>query len=95
MVRIMSKTTMTIKIDKDLKRRAQATAAQIGIPLSTIVNAYLKEMSDTGRVQFKASEPMTPQMEKIIEEAEREIAAGEISGPFHTSEEWEKHLDSL
>lgn len=94
MVRIMT-TTMTIKIDKDLKLRAQRTAKNIGIPLSTIINAYLREMSDSGRVSFTASEPMTPKMEKIIEKAEAEIKAGGTSGPFETAEEAIAYLNSL
>ena len=88
-------TTMTIKIDKELKKRAQTTAKQIGIPFSTLINAYLREVSATGRVQFSAVEEMTPQMEKIIEQAEEEIAAGEVSGPFDNVEDFIKHLDSL
>lgn len=88
-------TTMTIKIDKGLKLNAQRTAKQIGIPLSTIINAYLREMAATGHVEFTAAEPMTPQMEKIIAQAEKEIKNGETSGPFETAEELFKHLDGL
>ena len=85
-------TTLNIKIDDNLKRRAKATAEAIGIPLSTLVNAYLREVVATGKVEFSAAEPMTPQMERIIEQAEAEIAAGETYGPFGTVEEM---LDSL
>jgi addiction module RelB/DinJ family antitoxin len=88
-------TTMTIKINKDLKLQAQQTAASLGIPLSTIINASLRQMVLTGRVEFIAAEPMTPKMEKIIGEAEREIAAGETSGPFDTVEEAIAYLNSL
>jgi hypothetical protein len=38
---------------------------------------------------------MTENMEKIIEQAEKEIAAGQTSGPFETLEEMFEHLDSL
>ncbi len=88
-------TTMTIKIDKDLKLRAQKTAKEIGIPLSTIINAYLREVAASGHVEFTAAEQITPKMEKIIEQAEKEIAAGETSGPFETIEEAITHLKSL
>ena len=40
-------------------------------------------------------EPMTPKMEKIIAQAEKEIAAGEVSGSFETKEELFGFLDSL
>lgn len=41
------------------------------------------------------NEIMTPQMEKIIAQAEKEIAAGEVSAPFETEEELLSFLDSL
>lgn len=88
-------TTMTFKIDKQVKAQAQATAKNMGVPLSTLINAYLREISATGRVELSAVEEMTPQMERIIEQAEKEIAAGQTSGPFYSTEEAEAHLDSL
>ncbi len=78
---------MSFKIDKDLKIKAQQTAKAIGVPLSTLINAYLKDMAATGRVELTAIEEMTPQMERIIKEVEGEIARGETYGPFHTAEE--------
>jgi hypothetical protein len=38
---------------------------------------------------------MTEKTEKLIEQAEKEVAAGELSGPFETLEEMFAHLDSL
>lgn len=78
---------MSFKIDKTLKDRAQQTAKAIGIPLSTLINAYLNDMVVTGRVEFTASEKMTPQMERIISGVEEEIARGETYGPFDNVEE--------
>lgn len=49
---------MTIKIDKDLKKRAQATAKELGLPLSTIINAYLREVSTSGRVSFETKKAL-------------------------------------
>lgn len=49
---------MTIKIDKDLKKRAQATAKELGLPLSTIINAYLREMTIAGRVSFETKKAL-------------------------------------
>lgn len=84
MVRMSDSTTMSFKIDKSLKSRAQATAKTIGIPLSTLINAYLNDIVATGRVEFTATEHMTPQMERIIEKVESEIARGDTYGPFNT-----------
>lgn len=78
---------MSFKIDKTLKARAQQTAKAMGVPLSTLINAYLKELAATGRVELTVFEEMTPKMERIIEEVEGEIARDETYGPFYTAEE--------
>lgn len=87
-------TTMTFKIDKEVKAKAQDTAKQMGIPLSTLINAYLRDMAATGRVEFTASEQMTPQMERIIEGFQEEIKRGDTVGPFVSTEEAIEFLDS-
>ncbi len=87
-------TTISFKIDKTLKAQAQATTKSIGIPLSTLINAYLRDLVATGRVEFTASETMTPQMERIIAQAEAEIVRGDTVGPF-TLDESEAFLDAL
>jgi len=91
----MKTAVLNVKVDEDVKKRAQAVAGSFGIPLSTLVNAYLIELGETGQVHFSAVEIMTPQMEKLIEQAEQEIKAGETSGPFETSEEAVDYLKSL
>ncbi len=91
----MKTAIVNFKTDDATKTKAQAVAKKIGIPLSNLLNAYLYELASTGSVHFTASEPMTEKMEKVIEQAEKEIAAGEISGPFETLEDMFAHLDSL
>ena len=91
----MKTATVNFKTDDATKTKAQAVAKQIGIPLSNLLNAYLHELANTGSVHFTASEPMTEKMELLITEAEKEIAAGEVSGPFESLEEMFAHLDSL
>ena len=91
----MKTTVMSIKVDENTKKRAQLVAKQFGIPLSTLVNAYLMELGSTGQIHFGTAEMMTPKMEKIIEQAEKEIKNGETSGPFHSAEEAVKYLKSL
>ncbi len=91
----MKTATVNFKTDDVTKAKAQNVAKQIGIPLSNLLNAYLYELANTGSVHFTASEPMTEKMELLISEAEREMAAGEVSGPFESLEEMFAHLDSL
>jgi len=91
----MKTAIVNFKTDDETKAKAQAVAKQIGIPLSNLLNAYLYELASTGSVHFTASEPMTEKMEQIIEQAEKEIAADEVSGPFESLEKLFAHLDSL
>jgi addiction module RelB/DinJ family antitoxin len=91
----MKTAVINFKTDDATKVKAQAVAKQIGIPLSNLLNAYLHELASTGSVHFTASEPMTEKMEKIIEQAEKEIKAGETSGPFETTQEAIAYLKTL
>lgn len=91
----MKTAILNVKVDEQVKKQAQAVASSFGIPLSTLVNAYLIELGETRQIHFSAVEVMTPKMEKIIKQAEKEIKAGETSGPFETAEEAINYLKSL
>lgn len=91
----MKTAILNVKVDEQVKKRAQAVAGGFGIPLSTLVNAYLIELANTGQIHFSTVEPMTEKMEKIVETAQKEIAKGKTSGPFETLEELFEHLDNL
>lgn len=87
-------TILSLKTKKQVKELAQMRAKQLGIPLGTLVNAFLRNLGQTGEVHFTISEPITPKMAKIIEEMRAEISAGHTSGPFNIDEA-EEFLDSL
>lgn len=91
----MKTAILNVKVDENVKQRAQAVASSFGIPLSTLVNAYLIELANTGQVHFSAVEVMTPKMEQIIEEAHKEIEAGETVGPFSSADEAIDYLKNL
>ncbi len=58
----MAKTVLNIKTDKEVKEEAQRIAKELGIPLSTVVNSYLKDFI-RGR-KFTAS--LDPQLKPEI-----------------------------
>lgn len=91
----MKTAVLNVKVDEDVKKQAQIVASSFGIPLSTLVNAYLTELATTGQIHFSAVEIMTPKMEQLIEQAEKEIAAGEVSEPFDSTEDAIAYLKSL
>lgn len=47
-------TTILIKTDKELKTKAQFLADEIGVPLTTVINAYLKQFVRDRQVVFEA-----------------------------------------
>lgn len=90
----MKTAVINVKVDEGVKKRAQAVAGSFGIPLSTLVNAYLIELAETKQIHFSAVEVMTPQLERRIQQAQAEIQSGETVGPFESADEAIKYLDS-
>lgn len=91
----MKTAVLNVKVNENVKRQAQVVASSFGVPLSTLVNAYLTELAATGQIHFSAVEIMTPKMEKLIEQAEKEIATGEVSPTFNTAQEAIAYLKTL
>ena len=63
------KTLVNIKTDIEVKRRAQEVAADLGLPLSTIVNAYLKELIRNREVRLSLEPKLKPEIEKLLQKA--------------------------
>lgn len=82
-----TKTILNIKTDKVLKKSAQETAEELGIPLSTAINAFLKQFVREKEITLSANEyTPTPYLQKIIVNAQKEYSEGKSSGPFVDNE---------
>ena len=81
-------TVISVKVDKDVKASAQEVAKSAGLTLSSLVNAYLRQVSATRRIDLYAPEQMTPKLEKLIEEVEAELKSGKASKEFDSVEEF-------
>lgn len=81
-------TVISVKIDKDVKASAQEVASSAGLTISTLVNAYLRQVAATRRIEIYAPEPMTPKLEKLIEEVEAELQSGKASREFDDVEKF-------
>ncbi|MDD3480937.1 MAG: DUF6364 family protein [Patescibacteria group bacterium] len=75
-------TVISVKIDKEVKESAQSVAKSAGLTLSALVNAYLRQVVATRRIELYAPEPMTPKLEKLIAEVESELMSGKASKKF-------------
>ena len=88
------KTMINIKTDKDIKIKAQNVAKELGLPLGTVLNAYLRDFIREKKVSFSAPHKMTPRLEKLISQVERDIKAGRNLSPVFTSaDEIDRYLD--
>jgi len=88
-------TILNIKTDKNLKKAAQDTAGELGIPLSTAINAFLKQFVREKELVLSAGRlTPTPYLQRILKEAEAEYVRGDASGPF-SGEELIAHLKTL
>jgi addiction module RelB/DinJ family antitoxin len=85
-------TVISVKVDKEVKSSAQEVAKSAGLTLSTMVNAYLRQVAATRRIEIYSPEPMTPKLEKLIAEVEAELSAGKASKPFDNAEEFLEDL---
>ena len=90
----MNNTVISVKIDKDVKASAQEVANSAGLTLSTLVNAYLRQVAATRRIEIYAPEPMTPKLEKLIEEVESELKSDKASKSFDNVEDFLADLKS-
>lgn len=88
------KTQVNLKIDSHVKERAQKRAEELGLSLSSVVNATLSQFARTGELELSVAPRITPHLEALVIEARKEYLAGETSGPFNTADDLMKHLTS-
>lgn len=95
-MKTLDKTVMNIKLSKSLKQSAQALADEIGVPLSTVVIANLKEFVRNRSLNISALPRLRPEIEKELGEAIADYNEGKnISETFADNESLTKHLKSL
>ena len=89
------KTIINIKTDKEVKENAQKVAAELGLTLSAVVNASLKQFIRSKEVYFSAIPKMTPELEELIGRVRKDYAQGKnISPVFSTAKEALDYLHS-
>lgn len=88
-------TVIHIKADREVKKNAQKAAKDLGLTLSDIINASLRNFIRTREVIFSDVPVMTPELEKLLDKVEEDIKHNRnLSPAFKNSEEMDKYLDS-
>lgn len=89
-------TVIHIRADKEVKKNAAEAAKSLGLSLSDVINAALRNFIRTREVIFSDVPRMTPELEKYLGKIEEDIKRNRnIAGPFKNAKEANKYLDSL
>lgn len=78
----MNSAIINIKTEPSTKKQAQKIASDFGLSLSALINAYLKEVIKTRRVEFSLDEKPSPYLVKILKKAEKNLKEGKGSPVF-------------
>ncbi len=78
------KTIINIKVDKDVKEQAFEVANDMGIPLSTLTNAFFKKLIKERSMTFTAPLRPSKKLEQILKKADRDIKDGKNLSPVFT-----------
>jgi addiction module RelB/DinJ family antitoxin len=54
-------TTLNLRVNPAVKRRAEEVLSQLGMPMSTAIDIYLKQISLTGGIPFAVTLPKAPE----------------------------------
>ena len=87
-------TTLNVKIDAKTKQSLKEFAAEVGVPVSSLINGTIKQMLRDRKVVFSTALEPTPYLAKILKEAEADIATGQnLSPTFESVDDMFDHLE--
>lgn len=90
------KTAINIKADKEVKKSAQKVAGELGLSLSAIINAYLKQFVRNKEVYFSSTPCMSTELEEFLGQVEQDIKGRRNLSPvFSSAKEMDRYLRSL
>lgn len=78
-------TVIHIKSDKEVKDNAKKLARELGLNLSDVVNASLRNFIRTREVYFSHIPRMTPELERLLGKVEADIKVSRNLSPSFTS----------
>ena len=89
-------TVIHIKADREVKENAAKAAKDLGLNLSDVINASLRNFIRTREITFSDVPQMTPELEKLLVRVEKDIKNNKnLAGPFKNAKEANDYLDSL
>lgn len=90
------KSVINIKTEKEIKENAQKIAKDIGLSLSDVINASLRNFIRTREVYFSAIPRMTPEFERLVGRIDKDIKEKKnLSPSLSSSKKINDYLDNL
>lgn len=86
-------TTLTVKTKKNLIKEAKGLAKEMGVTLTGVINAFLRQFVKNRELTLTGEETLTKEKIQFLERISKEADDGKnISGPFHDLDSLFKHL---
>ena len=90
----MNTSVITVKTPSEVKTKAQEVAKELGFSLSSLVNAYLRQLVKTKTVHFSLPEEPTPFLLDALKESKEDIKAGKVMS-FDNPQDAVTYLDTI
>ncbi|MFH1182669.1 MAG: type II toxin-antitoxin system RelB/DinJ family antitoxin [Candidatus Moraniibacteriota bacterium] len=91
----MNSVQINVRTDQKTKVEAQKVASSLGLNLSRLINAYLKEIIRSKKVEFSSNrEKPSPYLIRCIKRAEEDIKRGDYYS-FNNTQDAVKFLDKI
>lgn len=89
----MNTTSIHVKIGSDIKMQAQKTAEELGLSLSAVMKALLKQFIRTQRLSVGVGEEPSAYMIEALKKSNKEYKKGNTSPSFENVDDSFKWLD--
>jgi len=90
------KTLINIKADQEVKIKAKKIAQELGLSLSAVINAYLKQFIRNKSVYFSTVPSMSKELEDVLGGIEKDIKQDKnLSRSISNIKDLKKYLSSV
>ena len=91
----MTKAILNFKTDPGTKKQLQAFAAELGVPVSVIMNAQIKQLLRDHTITLSTELQPTVYLEKIMRQVNQDLKTGhDISPTFTSADDMFEHLEN-
>jgi len=86
-------TTLTIKTKKNILKEAKELAEEMGVTITSVINAFLRQFIRNRELTLVGEETLTREKIQFLEKISKDADEGKnVSGPFYDLESLFKHL---